>query len=104
ELEEDSNKHEAEQHEKERVEAEKQAKKKTDDSAQLTQIENDITTKTFDAPTFYRLKDDFITIAGALGISREGTVATLILRIKEYIADPANVHLAETPQFSALFG
>jgi hypothetical protein len=104
ELEEDFNKHEAEQREKEKAEAEKQAKKKADDSARLTRIEHDITTKTFDALSSYRLKDDFIAIAGALGLSREGTVATLTSRIKEYIADPPNAHLANNPRFSALFG
>lgn len=104
ELEEDFNKHEAEQREKEKVEAKKQAKQKADDSARLTQIEHNITTKTFDALSSYRLKDDFIAIAGALGLSREGTIATLTSRIKEYIADPPNAHLADNPRFSALFG
>ncbi|KAF8842837.1 hypothetical protein BDN67DRAFT_1009485 [Paxillus ammoniavirescens] len=42
----------------------------------------------FDAPlSSFRRKDEYITLAGALGISQDGTVEELKTRIKDYIAD-----------------
>jgi hypothetical protein len=103
ELEEDFNKAEEEQHEKDKADAEKQAKKKAKDEVHHTQIEHDIGSKTFDALSTLRCKDNFITLAGALKISRDGTVEELRVRIKEFLADAKNQHFADNPRFSALF-
>ncbi|KAG2131399.1 uncharacterized protein EDB93DRAFT_1071080, partial [Suillus bovinus] len=103
ELEEDFNKAEEVQCEKDKADAEKQARKKSEDEVRHAQIENDIKSKTFDALSTLRRKDDFITLAGALKISRDGTVEELRARIKEFLADTANRHLADNPRFSALF-
>jgi hypothetical protein len=49
-----------------------------------TRIERDIRSKTFDALVLtLRCKDAYITLAGALGISRDGTVEEPNTRIKE---------------------
>jgi len=77
ELEEDFNKAEEEQHEKDKADTEKQAKKKAEDEVHHTQIEHDIGSKTFDALSTLRCKDNFITLAGALKISRDGRVEEL---------------------------
>ncbi|KAG1838424.1 hypothetical protein F4604DRAFT_1996991 [Suillus subluteus] len=103
ELEEDFKKAEEEQREKDKADAEKQAKKKTEDEARHTQIERNIESKTFDAVSTLRRKDDFIAVAGALKISRDGTVEELRTRIKEFLADAANQHFADNPRFAALF-
>ncbi|KIK36289.1 hypothetical protein CY34DRAFT_109581 [Suillus luteus UH-Slu-Lm8-n1] len=103
ELEEDFNKAEEEQREKDKADAEKQAKKKPDDEVHLAQIEHDIPSKTFDALSTFQRKDDFITLAGALKILRDGTVDELRARIKQFLADTENRHLADNPHFSALF-
>ncbi|KAG1832291.1 hypothetical protein DFJ58DRAFT_671161, partial [Suillus subalutaceus] len=92
-----------EQHEKDKANTEKQAKKKTEDEARHTQIEHDIELKTFDALSTLRRKDDFIALAGALKISRDGTVEELRTRLKEFLADAANQHFADNPHFAALF-
>ncbi|KAG1872497.1 hypothetical protein DFJ58DRAFT_722434 [Suillus subalutaceus] len=93
-----------EQREKDKADAEKQAKKKTEDEARHTQIERDIESKTFDALSTLRRKDDhFIALAGALKISRDGTVEELRTRLKEFLADAANQHFAYNPRFAALF-
>ncbi|KAG1878123.1 hypothetical protein DFJ58DRAFT_740683 [Suillus subalutaceus] len=92
-----------EQREKDKADAEKQAKKKTEDEARHTQIERDIESKTFDALSTLRRKDDFIALAGALKISRDGTVEELRTRIKEFLTDAANQHFADNPRFAALF-
>ncbi|KAG1748025.1 hypothetical protein EDD22DRAFT_958180 [Suillus occidentalis] len=103
ELEEDFNKVEEEQREKDKAEAEKQAKKKSDDEICLAQIEHDIQSKTFDTLSTLQRKDDFIMLAGALKISRDGTVDELRARIKEFLANAENRHFADNPCFSALF-
>ncbi|KAF8834857.1 hypothetical protein BDN67DRAFT_914086, partial [Paxillus ammoniavirescens] len=49
-------------------------------------------------------KDEYITLAGALGISQDGTVEELKMRIKNYIADPTHAaNIAQNPRFSGLF-
>jgi hypothetical protein len=103
ELLEDYEKSELKRQEKEKLEAEKQAKKNADEDARQLQIERDIRGKTFDALSTFRRKDDYITLAGALGISRDGTVEELKTRIKGYLADPSHVDIAQNPRFSALF-
>ena len=103
ELQEDFEKAQLERQEKDKLEAEKQAKKKADEDVRQSQIEQDIRGKTFDALSTFRRKDDYITLAGALGISREGTVEELKTRIKHYIADPSHADIALNPRFSALF-
>ena len=104
ELEEDFNKAEEEQHAKDKADAEKQAKKKTEEEARHAQIEHDITSKTFDALSTFRRKDDFITLAGALKLPRDGTVDELKTRIKEFLADTTkSQHFADNPRFTALF-
>ncbi|KAG1731361.1 uncharacterized protein EDB91DRAFT_1306144 [Suillus paluster] len=95
ELEEDFNKAEEERREKDKADVEKQAKKKTEDEVHHAQIEHDIKSKTFDALSTLRRKDDFITLAGTLKILRDGTVEELRTRIKEFLAD--------NPRFAALF-
>jgi hypothetical protein len=77
ELKEDFNKVEEEQHEKDMADTEKQARKKAKDEVCHTQIEHDIRSKTFDALSTLWCKDDFITLAGALKILRDGTVKEL---------------------------
>ena len=77
ELKDDFEKAELEQQEKEKLEAEKQAKKKVDEDTRQSQIEQDIQGKTFDTLSTLRRKDDYITLAGALRISRNGTVEQL---------------------------
>ncbi|KIJ12358.1 hypothetical protein PAXINDRAFT_14833 [Paxillus involutus ATCC 200175] len=71
ELKEDFEKSKAEQRKKEQADEEKQAKRKADDEAGLTQIEHNIRSKMFNAPMF-RCKDKYMTFAGALDISRDG--------------------------------
>ncbi|KAG2100651.1 uncharacterized protein F5147DRAFT_776859 [Suillus discolor] len=53
------------------------AKKKSKDEVRHAQIEHDIKSKTFDAFSMLRCKDDFIALAGALKILRDGTVEEL---------------------------
>ncbi|KIJ13527.1 hypothetical protein PAXINDRAFT_100625 [Paxillus involutus ATCC 200175] len=96
---------EVEHREKEKAEAEKQAKRKADGEVRVAQIERDIRDKVFDAPlSSFRRKDEYITLAGALGISQDGTVEELKTRIKNYIADPTHAaDIAQNPRFSGLF-
>ncbi|KAG2062863.1 hypothetical protein BDR04DRAFT_1164542 [Suillus decipiens] len=89
ELEEDFNKVEEEQHKKTRPMQRNRPKRRLK-----------MKLKTFDA--LWR-KDDFITLASALKISRDGTVEELRARIKEFLADAENQHFADNPHFSALF-
>ena len=103
ELKEDFEKAEEERREKEKAEGEKLAKKKADGEVRLSQIEQDIRSKMFDSLSTFRRKDDYITLAGALGISREGTVEELKTRIKDYLADPSHADIAQNPRFAALF-
>ncbi|KAG2074554.1 hypothetical protein BDR04DRAFT_1115439 [Suillus decipiens] len=64
--------------EKERIDTGKAAQKKAENDVQLLCIEEDIKTKVFDSPlSSYKHKDDLITIAGALSLSRDGTVTDL---------------------------
>ncbi|KIK74285.1 hypothetical protein PAXRUDRAFT_20033 [Paxillus rubicundulus Ve08.2h10] len=79
ELKEDFEKAEVEWQEKERSEAAKQAKRKVDN------------------------EDDYITLAGALGISKDGTVEELKTRIREYLSDPSHADIAQNSRFAALF-
>ncbi|KAG2068099.1 hypothetical protein BDR04DRAFT_1232989 [Suillus decipiens] len=103
ELEEDFNKAEEEQCKKDKADAEKLAKKKTEDEVCHTQIEHNIESKTFDALSTLQCKDDFIAVAGTLKISRDRMVEKLRTRIKEFLADPTNQHFADNPHFAALF-
>ncbi|KAF8837822.1 hypothetical protein BDN67DRAFT_1004716 [Paxillus ammoniavirescens] len=105
ELKEDFEKAEVERREKEKAEAEKQAKRKADGEVRVAQIERDIRDKVFDAPlSSFRRKDGYITLAGALSISQDGTVEELKTRIKNYIADPTHAaDIAQNPRFSGLF-
>ncbi|KAF8835973.1 hypothetical protein BDN67DRAFT_1005629 [Paxillus ammoniavirescens] len=99
---EDFEKAEVERHEKEKAEAEKQAKRKADGEVRVAQIERDIRDKVFDAPlSSFRRKDEYITLAGALGISQDGTVEELKTRIKNYVADPTQLTSPITPAFLA---
>ncbi|KAG6373119.1 hypothetical protein JVT61DRAFT_6721 [Boletus reticuloceps] len=103
ELKEDFEKAELQRKEKEKVDAEKQEKKRIHEEARQSQIEHDVQSKTFQSLSTLRCKDDFITLAGALGISHDGTIEELRNRIKNYIRDPANVDIANNPRFVALF-
>ncbi|KIK72593.1 hypothetical protein PAXRUDRAFT_180380 [Paxillus rubicundulus Ve08.2h10] len=103
ELKEDFEEAEVEWQEKERSEAAKQAKRKVDDEVRLTQIECDIRSKTFDTLTTFRRKDDYIMLAGALGISKDGTIEELKTRIREYLSDPSHADIAQNSRFAALF-
>ena len=67
------------------------------------QIEHDIRDKTFDALSTFCCKDDYITLAGALGISHNGTVEELKTCIKDYLANPVNANIAKNPHFTTLF-
>jgi len=68
----------------------RKAKKKTGDETRHAQIERDIASTTFDALSTFRRKDEFIALAGALKLSRDGTVDELKTRIKEFLADATN--------------
>ncbi|KAG2125467.1 uncharacterized protein EDB93DRAFT_1191027 [Suillus bovinus] len=69
---------EIERIEKEKVEAEKAAQKKAENDVRLSRIEEDIKTKVFDGSlSSYKRKDDLVTIAGALSLSRDGTMIEL---------------------------
>ncbi|KIJ18832.1 hypothetical protein PAXINDRAFT_8206 [Paxillus involutus ATCC 200175] len=105
ELKEDFEKAEVERCEKEKVEAEKQAKWKADSEVHVTQIKHDIRDKVFDAPlSSFHWKDKYISLAGALSISQDGTVKEFKMRIKNYIADPTHAaDIAQNPHFSGLF-
>ncbi|KAG2074074.1 hypothetical protein BDR04DRAFT_1093830 [Suillus decipiens] len=50
----------------------------------------------------YKRKDDLIIIAGALSLSRDGTVIDLTTRIKEHLAE--NPDCASQPWFAGLLG
>jgi hypothetical protein len=53
--------------------------KAAEGAARATHINEDTTLKTFNHKlSSYKCKDDLITIAGALGLPMEGTVASLI--------------------------
>ena len=68
---------------KEKVELEKAAKKKADDTARMLRINYEIESHIFDCPlTSYKRKADLIALAGALSLSIEGTVAELTKAIK----------------------
>ncbi|KIK72138.1 hypothetical protein PAXRUDRAFT_181269, partial [Paxillus rubicundulus Ve08.2h10] len=52
----------------------------------------------------FHQKDEYIMLAGALGISQDGTVEELKTRIKNYIADPMHAaDITQNPCFSGLF-
>ncbi|KAG2076945.1 hypothetical protein BDR04DRAFT_1227685 [Suillus decipiens] len=77
--------------------------KKAENDVRLSRIEEDIDTKVFDGPlSSYKRKDDLITIAGALSLSRDGTVIDLTARIKEHLA--GNPDCASQPRFAGLLG
>lgn len=66
-------------------------------------IEEDIKTKVFDGSlSSYKRKDDLVTIAGALSLSRDGTMIELTARIKEHLAE--NPDCASQPRFAGLLG
>ncbi|KAG2067981.1 hypothetical protein BDR04DRAFT_1104197, partial [Suillus decipiens] len=50
----------------------------------------------------YKCKDDLITIAGALSLSRDRTVIDLTVQIKEHLM--GNPDCASQPQFAGLLG
>ena len=89
--------------EKEKADSEKAAQGTAENDARLSQIEEDIKAKAFDGSlASYRCKDDLITIAGVLSLSRDGTVTELTTRIKEHLA--ANPDCTNQPRFVALLG
>jgi hypothetical protein len=88
---------------KEKVELEKAAKKKADDSARTLRINHEIGSRIFDCPlTSYKRKDDLIALAGALSLPIEGTVAELTKAIKDHLAE--NPTRVNESRFSGLFG
>ncbi|KIK45040.1 hypothetical protein CY34DRAFT_802009 [Suillus luteus UH-Slu-Lm8-n1] len=90
--------------EKEQADAAKQAQKKAENDARTVKINQNAVTKNFDAPlSSYKLKDDFLTIAQALGLTveKKDTIASLTNKIKTHLDEhPA---LADNARFSALF-
>ncbi|KAG2062832.1 hypothetical protein BDR04DRAFT_1164574 [Suillus decipiens] len=58
--------------------------KKAKNDVWLSHIEENIKTKAFNGPlSSYKHKDDLITIAGALLLSKDGTVIDLIMQISQ---------------------
>jgi hypothetical protein len=88
---------------KEKEAADTAAKKAVDDAARTARISQDTASKIFNqALSAYKLKDDLITVAGALELSITGTKGDLIGRIKDHLA--AHPELSHNPRFTGLFG
>ena len=103
ELQSDFERHEAEQQRKAQVEADKQAQKQAANQARLAQIEKDVATKTFNGSLKSYKKPELVALAGALSLSRDGTVDELRDRITRHLGDSMNEHLRTNPRFSGLF-
>ena len=50
----------------------------------------------------FRRKDDYIALAGVLGIPCDGRVEDLKARIKDYLGDSLYADIARSPRFTAL--
>lgn len=90
------------------MEAEKEAQKTADAAVRRARIAEDTQTKIFEHPlSWYKLKDDLLSIAGALKISTQGTNGKdmngkdLYVHIKEHL--DAHPELKDNPRFMGLF-
>ena len=88
--------------EQERLNAEKEAQKTAETTAQNACITTDTVLQTFDnSLSAYKCKDDLLTIAGTLQIATTGTVPQLTAHIKEHLH--THPDLASNPRFAGLF-
>ncbi|KAI0276873.1 hypothetical protein BC826DRAFT_1114014 [Russula brevipes] len=87
---------------KEREAAQKEAQKTVDEATRKLQIQEAIKTRIFtDSLSSYKLKDDLIILAGALGLNTTGTVNDLNTQIRSHLS--AHPELQRDARFSGLF-
>ena len=83
-------------------EAERQKQKEEEQAQRLERIRDETANKRFVDPlSACKRKDDLIVIAGALGLSTDGTNAELLSRLKDHLS--AHPELASNDRFSGLF-
>lgn len=101
-LEDDFDREDAENQERERVNAVKEAQKKSDSVAREERIVQNAALKTFGEPlASLKRKEDLETLARALRISSTGTIKEFQDRIKDHLT--AHPELRQNPRFQGLF-
>ncbi|KAI0736443.1 hypothetical protein C8Q72DRAFT_799792 [Fomitopsis betulina] len=78
----------AERRAKEIAEEQKKAEKQTQGAQCAEFIAQETKMRIFGTLSSYKHKDDLIILAGALGLSIEGTIPVLTARIREHLQDP----------------